>query len=100
MMNMIGWAIIHSIWQAGLVAVCTASLLFVCRGASAAARYRIAVIGLFMLAIAPVVTVLMQREAVVVASTTSSIPTETIEAPAQVVEPGDRAKDRSVTASR
>lgn len=57
MIQMIGWAIVHSVWQAGVIAVLTAGALFTLRRAAAATRYWVAVFGLAMMAATPVATV-------------------------------------------
>jgi beta-lactamase regulating signal transducer with metallopeptidase domain/HEAT repeat protein len=62
MTHAIGWAIIHSLWQAGLVALVIAILLYLTRRASAAARYAICVAGLVFIVVLPVATVLSARD--------------------------------------
>lgn len=59
MTEMIGWAIIHSVWQAGVIAALTALLLWAFRRASAATRYLISAAGLLVMVALPIITVRM-----------------------------------------
>ncbi len=47
-----GWTVLHSLWQATLIAIITGFLLLACRKKSARTRYNIAAFGLFSIFIA------------------------------------------------
>lgn len=53
----LGWALIHFIWQGALVALLIASALFLMRNFSAQARYVAATLGLLVMFAAPIVTI-------------------------------------------
>ncbi|MBC3874424.1 M56 family metallopeptidase [Undibacterium flavidum] len=53
MINAIGWALIHFVWQGILIAVITAVLLLFCRNARAQTRYFIACLGLIFCFLIP-----------------------------------------------
>ena len=55
-MQATGWALIHFVWQGGLLALATAVGLRLCRRRSSRARYAIACAGLTAMLAAPVVT--------------------------------------------
>jgi beta-lactamase regulating signal transducer with metallopeptidase domain len=52
----IGWALIHFVWQGGLIALATAAALASCRHRSSEARYAIACAGLVAMLAAPAIT--------------------------------------------
>ena len=52
----VGWALIHFVWQGAVLAMATATILYVCRSRSANARYLVACIGLALMVVAPVMT--------------------------------------------
>ena len=52
----IGWALIHFVWQGGLIAVATAAALASCRHRSSETRYTIACAGLVAMLAAPAIT--------------------------------------------
>ncbi len=47
-----GWTVLHSLWQATVIAIITGFLLLVCRKKSAHTRYKIAAFGMFSIFIA------------------------------------------------
>ena len=54
--HVIGWTLIHFVWQGGLLAVAVAAGLRLCRRRSSEARYAVACIGLTAMLAAPAVT--------------------------------------------
>ncbi len=54
--DVVGWALIHFVWQGAVLAVATATMLHVCQSRSAHARYLVACIGLALMVAAPVMT--------------------------------------------
>ena len=52
----IGWALIHFVWQGGLIALATAAALASCRHRSSETRYAIACAGLVAMLAAPAIT--------------------------------------------
>ena len=52
----IGWALIHFVWQGGLIALATAAALASCRHRSPETRYAIACAGLVAMLAAPAIT--------------------------------------------
>ena len=52
----IGWALIHFVWQGGLIALASAAALASCRHRSSETRYAIACAGLVAMLAAPVMT--------------------------------------------
>ena len=52
----IGWALIHFVWQGGLIALATAAVLASCRHRSSQTRYAIACAGLVAMLAAPAIT--------------------------------------------
>jgi beta-lactamase regulating signal transducer with metallopeptidase domain len=65
----IGWALIHVVWQGGLIALATAAALASCRHRSSETRYAIACAGLVAMLAAPAITA-----AVVATSSQTSAP--------------------------
>jgi beta-lactamase regulating signal transducer with metallopeptidase domain len=57
MIDFIGWTLVHAAWQGGVIAVGVAVALWLARHASASIRYVIALAGLGLAVVAPVVTV-------------------------------------------
>jgi beta-lactamase regulating signal transducer with metallopeptidase domain/HEAT repeat protein len=57
-MRLIGWAIVHSLWQGGAIALIAAALLSAARRAGASVRYAIAIVSLMAMVILPVATAL------------------------------------------
>ena len=55
-MYTIGWALIHFVWQGGLIALATAAALASCRRRSSETRYAIACAGLVVMLAAPAIT--------------------------------------------
>ena len=55
-MDTIGWALIHFVWQGGLIALATAAALASCRHRSPETRYAIACAGLVAMLAAPAIT--------------------------------------------
>jgi len=55
-MHVTGWALIHSVWQGGLLTLATAAGLRWCRGRSPRLRYMIACAGLTAMLVVPVAT--------------------------------------------
>ena len=54
--HVIGWTLIHFVWQGGLLAIVVAAGLRLCRRRSPAARYAIACAGLTAMLAAPAIT--------------------------------------------
>ncbi|MBC7933710.1 MAG: hypothetical protein H7Z38_24375, partial [Rubrivivax sp.] len=52
----LGWALLHSLWQGGLVAVVLAGALSLLKGRSASLRYALACAALTLMLIAPAAT--------------------------------------------
>ena len=52
----VGWTLIHFVWQGIVLAVATAIVLGACRQRSANTRYLVACVGLVLMVVAPVVT--------------------------------------------
>ena len=63
--HVIGWTLIHFVWQGGLLAIAVAAGLRLCRRRSPAARYAIACAGLTAMLAAPAITagILLERSA-------------------------------------
>ncbi|HEX6575010.1 MAG TPA: HEAT repeat domain-containing protein [Gemmatimonadaceae bacterium] len=57
-MKLVGWAIIHSLWQGGVLALLSAGLLGMMRSSRPEARYRIALVTLILMFVLPVATTL------------------------------------------
>ncbi|HUP90196.1 MAG TPA: M56 family metallopeptidase, partial [Longimicrobiales bacterium] len=71
MIRTIGWAIVHSVWQAGVIAVLTAAILFMLRKSSAATRYWVAVVGLMAITATPILTVATLRAPATISTSAS-----------------------------
>ena len=56
LLQRLGWALFHSIWQAAVVAAVLAVVLGLMRRASANARYLVACAGLLIIAVMPIIT--------------------------------------------
>ena len=54
--SVVGWALIHFVWQGIVLAVVTAVVLRACRQRSANTRYLVACVGLVLMVVTPVVT--------------------------------------------
>lgn len=54
LINAIGWALIHFVWQGTLIASIAVSLLFICRHARAQTRYLIACLSLLICFVVPI----------------------------------------------
>jgi bla regulator protein blaR1 len=68
-----GWTLLHSLWQGGLIALTLWLALAVLRDASAATRYGLVSSAFLIFALCPLVTFLMVYEAPIVASTASDL---------------------------
>src|SRR4029079_1386430 len=55
-MRLVGWAIIHSLWQGGVIALVTAGLLAATRKAKPVVRYAISLFALVMMVALPIVS--------------------------------------------
>jgi len=55
-MKLVGWAIIHSLWQGGVIALVTAGLLAASRRAKPAVRYAFSLAALVMMVVLPIAT--------------------------------------------
>lgn len=55
--HVVGWTLIHFVWQGAVLAVAAAAALRLCRHRSAHARYAVACVGLAAMLVSPVVTV-------------------------------------------
>lgn len=55
-MRLVGWAIIHSLWQGGVIALVTAGLLAVTRQAKPVVRYATSLAALVMMVVLPIVS--------------------------------------------
>jgi beta-lactamase regulating signal transducer with metallopeptidase domain/HEAT repeat protein len=86
MTNAIGWAIVHSTWQVGLIAALIATLLFLTRRSSANVRYTICVAGLVLSIALPVGTVLQSRGGSAAAPPFSSFSATTPQTPASTAD--------------
>ena len=54
--RLIGWAIIHSLWQGGVIALLAACLFSLARGARPSVRYAVGLVGLALMLAMPVAT--------------------------------------------
>ena len=54
--DVVGWALIHFVWQGTVLAVATATMLRVCQSRSANSRYLVACVGLALMVSAPIMT--------------------------------------------
>ena len=67
--DVVGWTLIHFVWQGLGVAIAVAVLLASCRGRAATARYRVACAGLAVMAVLPAATaVALWSEATILVS--------------------------------
>ncbi|HMP79873.1 MAG TPA: hypothetical protein PKD54_10505, partial [Pirellulaceae bacterium] len=58
LVELLGWTLLHSIWQAAAIALPLAVMLRVLRHKTASLRYGIACVGMFPMALLPAVTFL------------------------------------------
>ena len=55
-MRLVGWAIIHSLWQGGVITLVTAGLLAATQRAKPAIRYAISLVALMLMVVLPLVS--------------------------------------------
>ena len=82
----VGWTLIHFVWQGIVLAVATAIVLGTCRQRSANTRYLVACVGLVLMVVVPVVT------AGVVWSATGPLPAVVVAAPSAAPEAAAAAR--------
>ncbi|MDP9177834.1 MAG: HEAT repeat domain-containing protein [Gemmatimonadota bacterium] len=83
-MQLMGWTLVHSVWEGGVIALVLALAFWATRGSAASLRYAIGMIGLALMVVLPVATAArMDRQSSVVPSATKSPATPSaISAPA------------------
>lgn len=91
MTHTIGWAIIHSLWQAAGLALLLAAALQLTRQATPALRYRLALIAMMASVVAPLATVRLTDHRWGAAEQTASLRSESL------IAPGDRASEPGAT---
>ncbi len=91
-MRLVGWAIIHSLWQGGVIALVTAGLLAATRKAKPVVRYAISLFALVMMVALPIVSA-------AISTSTSESQTGSISNFSFNLSPSERASSPTSSAS-
>src|SRR5687768_18246217 len=71
-MQLVGWTLVHSVWEGGVIALVLALTFWATRSSAASLRYAIGMIGLALMVVLPVATAArMDTHSPVVQSATS-----------------------------
>ena len=73
-MQLVGWAIVHSLWQGGVIALVAACLFALARDMKASTRYAIGLAGLALMIVLPILTAINSTRARNVATTSEVAP--------------------------
>lgn len=76
--NRMGWVVLHSLWQAGIIAIAVRLLLSSLRRGCAHLRYLLAVVALFLMVAIPLLTVSWSPSPKPTVSTTNTVQTPTV----------------------
>ena len=71
--HVVGWSLVHFLWQGATLAVACAGLLRLCRHRSANTRYAVACVALAVMAVSPAITVDVLLSSSSVAATTATL---------------------------
>jgi len=77
-MQLVGWTLVHSVWEGGVIALVLAFAFWATRSSAASLRYAIGMIGLVLMVVLPVATaVRMGRQSPVVQNAPAAPATST-----------------------
>ena len=71
--HVVGWSLVHFLWQGATLAIACAGLLRLCRHRSANTRYAVACVALAAMAVSPAITVAVLLSLSSVAATTATL---------------------------